>query len=98
MRACVERARWCAPETALLLRPRADTNAPDRREANWTRRQDIVNYCVGVVDESLEAQRLSVADAGEDASARRRAKGALYAEEVKVRRPCTLLCACDAAH
>ncbi|KAI0723167.1 caffeine-induced death protein 2-domain-containing protein [Earliella scabrosa] len=51
--------------------------------ANWSRRTDIVNYCVGVLDESVEAKRQSILDAGDDASAQRKARGALYAEEVK---------------
>ena len=60
-----------------------------RREANWSRRTDIVNYCVGVLDESVEAKRQSILDAGDDASAQRKARGALYAEEVKVSPPGT---------
>ena len=44
-----------------------------------------MHYCVGVVEESVEAKRQSLGDAGDDAAAQRRARGALYAEEVKVR-------------
>ncbi|KAI0638054.1 caffeine-induced death protein 2-domain-containing protein [Trametes polyzona] len=51
--------------------------------ANWSRRKEIVDYCVGVMDESLEEKRQSLQNAGDDASAQRRAKGILYAEEVK---------------
>ncbi|KAI9066776.1 hypothetical protein FKP32DRAFT_1565142 [Trametes sanguinea] len=51
--------------------------------ANWSRRTDIVEYCVGVVDQSLEEKRQSLQSAGDDASAQRKAKGILYAEEVK---------------
>lgn len=54
--------------------------------ANWSRRKDIVDYCVGVVDQSLDEQRQLLQDAGDDASARRKAQGILYAEEVKVSR------------
>ena len=53
--------------------------------ANWSRRTDIVHYCVGVVDSSLDEKRQILQDAGDDASAQRKAKGILYAEEVKVR-------------
>ncbi|TFK87072.1 hypothetical protein K466DRAFT_523089 [Polyporus arcularius HHB13444] len=51
--------------------------------ANWSRRRDIVGYCVGVLDESVEEKRQALQDAGDDASAQRKARGALYAEEVK---------------
>ncbi|KAL1944188.1 hypothetical protein VTO73DRAFT_3373 [Trametes versicolor] len=51
--------------------------------ANWSRRKDIVDYCVGVVDQSLEEKRELLQSAGDDASAQRKAKGVLYAEEVK---------------
>ena len=63
----------------------------DRREANWSRRRDIVGYCVGVLDESVEEKRQSLQDAGDDVSAQRKARGALYAEEVKVRTQTFLL-------
>ena len=39
---------------------------------------------MGVVDQSVDAKRQALQDAGDDASAQRRARGALYAEEVKV--------------
>ncbi|OSC96803.1 hypothetical protein PYCCODRAFT_1440769 [Trametes coccinea BRFM310] len=51
--------------------------------ANWSRRKDIVEYCVAVVDQSLDEKRQSLQSAGDDASAQRKAKGILYAEEVK---------------
>ncbi|KAI0353531.1 hypothetical protein OH77DRAFT_1406706 [Trametes cingulata] len=51
--------------------------------ANWSRRKEIVEYCVGVIDQSLEEKRQTLQNAGDDASAQRRAKGILYAEEVK---------------
>ncbi|KAI0750662.1 caffeine-induced death protein 2-domain-containing protein [Daedaleopsis nitida] len=51
--------------------------------ANWSRRTEIVDYCVGVLDQSAHAKRQALQDAGDDASAQRRARGALYAEEVK---------------
>lgn len=63
----------------------------DRREANWSRRREIVGYCVGVLDESVEEKRQSLQDAGDDVSAQRKARGALYAEETKVRPGAALL-------
>ncbi|KAI0774150.1 caffeine-induced death protein 2 [Fomes fomentarius] len=51
--------------------------------ANWSRRKAIVNYCVGVADESVDEKRQTLQDAGDDASVQRKARGALYAEEVK---------------
>ncbi|PIL37031.1 hypothetical protein GSI_00723 [Ganoderma sinense ZZ0214-1] len=51
--------------------------------ANWSRRKELVNYCVDVLDESVEEKQRSLQDAGDDASAQRKARGALYAEEVK---------------
>lgn len=56
-----------------------------RRAANLARRTEIVTYCVGVVDESLEEKRKTIQDADGDASAQRRARNALFADEVKVR-------------
>lgn len=45
-----------------------------------------MQYCVGVVEESVEAKRQALQDsAGDDAASQRRARGTLYAEEVKVR-------------
>ncbi|TBU49376.1 caffeine-induced death protein 2-domain-containing protein [Dichomitus squalens] len=51
--------------------------------ANWSRRRELVDYCVGVVDQAMEEKQRSIQDAGDDASAQRKARGALYAEEVK---------------
>ncbi len=50
-----------------------------------------MGYCVGVLDESVEEKRQSLQDAGDDVSAQRKARGALYAEEVKVRLSGSLL-------
>ncbi|KAI0921753.1 hypothetical protein AcW1_004360 [Taiwanofungus camphoratus] len=51
--------------------------------ANWKRRTEIVNYCTGVVDRSMEEKRKSLNDQGDDSESRRRNQGALFAEEVK---------------
>ncbi|KAH8105959.1 caffeine-induced death protein 2-domain-containing protein [Cristinia sonorae] len=48
---------------------------------NWKRRADIIEYCVGVVDVSVEKRKALLAGDA-DPSAQRKAKGALYAEEV----------------
>lgn len=44
-----------------------------------------MHYCVGVLEQSTEAQQQALQDAGDDPTALRRSRGALYAEEVKVR-------------
>ena len=53
--------------------------------ANWKRRTEIVEYCVGVVDQSMDSKRMAIEAETEDPAAQRRIQGALYAEEVKVR-------------
>ena len=50
---------------------------------NWTRRTEIITYCVNVVDRSLEEKRTSLQDADTDPAVQRKTKGALFAEEVK---------------
>ena len=54
------------------------------RAENWKRRTDIIEYCVGVVDISLDEKRRELSVAGSDTATARKMKGALYAEEVKV--------------
>ncbi|GBE79627.1 caffeine-induced death protein 2-domain-containing protein [Sparassis latifolia] len=49
---------------------------------NWKRRTEIVDYCVGVVDQSMEDRRQSM-KTEDDPAIQRRQQGALYAEEVK---------------
>lgn len=52
---------------------------------NWKRRTEIVEYCVGVVDQSM-SQRHKVLDGLEgDAKAKRSTQAELFADEVKVR-------------
>lgn len=53
--------------------------------ANWKRRTEIINYCVGVVDQSMDEKRRSLDTEGNDPTQQRRTQGALYAEDVKVR-------------
>ncbi|KAI0701808.1 caffeine-induced death protein 2-domain-containing protein [Cytidiella melzeri] len=50
---------------------------------NWKRRTEIVDYCVNVVDQSLEEKRRSLDTVDADPAAQRKIKGALFAEEVK---------------
>jgi hypothetical protein len=50
---------------------------------NWTRRTEIITYCVNVVDRSLEEKRTTLQDADADLVMQRKTKGALFAEEVK---------------
>ena len=54
------------------------------RAENWKRRTDIIEYCVGVVDISLDEKRRELSVEGSDTATARKMKGALYAEEVKV--------------
>lgn len=65
--------------------------------ANWKRRTEIVQYCVGVVDQSMDSKRMAIEAETEDPAAQRRIQGALYAEEVKVpiRALIRLLCFCS---
>ena len=51
---------------------------------NWKRRTEIVSYCVGVVDKSMDEKRQSKQDQASDSSAQRQIQAALYADEVKV--------------
>lgn len=53
--------------------------------ANWKRRTEIINYCVGVVDQSMDEKRRSLDTEGNDPPQQRQTQGALYAEDVKVR-------------
>ncbi|EMD40825.1 hypothetical protein CERSUDRAFT_111409 [Gelatoporia subvermispora B] len=51
--------------------------------ANWKRRTEIIHYCVGVVDQSMEEKRNAMESQADDPAAKRKIQGALYAEEVK---------------
>ena len=51
---------------------------------NWKRRTEIVEYCVGVVDQSMDEKRKVLETQQSDAATQRRIQGALFAEEVKV--------------
>ncbi|OBZ70375.1 hypothetical protein A0H81_09881 [Grifola frondosa] len=51
--------------------------------ANWKRRTEIIDYCVGVVDQSMEEKRGSLDAVQLEPSARRSLEGSLYADEVK---------------
>ena len=68
--------------TSTFLVVRRD---PDTTTENWKRRKDIIDYCVGVVDVSLEEKRRVLFSQEADPATQRKVKGALYAEEVKVR-------------
>lgn len=50
---------------------------------NWKRRTELVGYCVRVVDQSLAEKQSVLEDDGEDAAAKRKAQGQIYAEQVK---------------
>ncbi|CAE7207271.1 unnamed protein product [Rhizoctonia solani] len=51
--------------------------------ANWENRTDIVNYCVGVVDVSMEAKRQALAGQDPKLDENRRTASSLYTDEVK---------------
>jgi undecaprenyl pyrophosphate synthase len=53
---------------------------------NWKRRAEIVNYCVNVVDQSMEEKRKSLTSEESDARAQRKTQAAMFADEVKVSR------------
>jgi hypothetical protein len=56
---------------------------------NWRRRTEIVEYCVGVVDQSMDEKRKSIDTQEGDPKAQRKIQAELYSEEVKV---CYKLC------
>lgn len=60
---------------------------------NWKRRTEIIEYCVGVVDKSMEEKKLTLQQESTVPAVQRQIQGALYAEEVKVRG--RLLCPFD---
>jgi hypothetical protein len=51
---------------------------------NWKRRIEIVDYCVAVVDQSVEEKQKHVDDLQEDPAAQRRKQAEMFADEVKV--------------
>ncbi|KAH7929436.1 hypothetical protein BV22DRAFT_1002723 [Leucogyrophana mollusca] len=50
---------------------------------NWKRRTEIVDYCVGVVDQSMDEKRKALDGQEGDARAQRKTQAALFADEVK---------------
>ncbi|EPQ59230.1 hypothetical protein GLOTRDRAFT_70478 [Gloeophyllum trabeum ATCC 11539] len=50
---------------------------------NWKRRTQIIEYCVGVVDTSMEDKRKAIQAQASNPSAQRKTQGELYADEVK---------------
>ncbi|THH20309.1 hypothetical protein EW146_g1010 [Bondarzewia mesenterica] len=50
---------------------------------NWKRRTDVIEYCVGVVDQSMEQKRQALGESAGDPTAQRKIQGALFADEVK---------------
>ena len=53
---------------------------------NWKRREAIIEYCVGVVDRSVEEKRTALEQDPNAADERvqRRIRGEMYAQETKV--------------
>ncbi|KAF9491042.1 hypothetical protein BDN71DRAFT_1399049 [Pleurotus eryngii] len=52
--------------------------------ANWSRRTKLVEYCVSVVDSSMEEKKRTIAGLEADDAARRKAQAQWFAEEVKL--------------
>ncbi|KAI0080898.1 hypothetical protein K474DRAFT_1636931 [Panus rudis PR-1116 ss-1] len=50
---------------------------------NWKRRTDIIQYCVDVVDKSMQEKQSVLQTQDVDPSTQRRIQGELYTEEVK---------------
>ncbi|KAG2348897.1 hypothetical protein BDR05DRAFT_973118 [Suillus weaverae] len=50
---------------------------------NWKRRTEIINYCVNIVDQSVEEKRKSSTSEEGDARAERKTRAAMFADEVK---------------
>jgi hypothetical protein len=53
------------------------------RAENWQRRSRIIDYCVNVVDQSMDGKKQMITETS-DPSLQRKIQGALFAEEVKV--------------
>lgn len=53
---------------------------------NWKRRTEMINYCVDIVDQSMEEKRKSLTSEEGDARAQRKTQAAMFADEVKVRK------------
>ncbi|KAG1755702.1 caffeine-induced death protein 2-domain-containing protein [Suillus lakei] len=50
---------------------------------NWKRRTEMINYCVNIVDHSMEEKRKSLTSEEGDARAERKTQAAMFADEVK---------------
>jgi len=51
--------------------------------ANWKRRTQLIEYCVGVVDQSIEEKKKGIEDESLDPSSRKKMQAEMYGEEVK---------------
>ncbi|TFK75920.1 hypothetical protein BDN72DRAFT_867652 [Pluteus cervinus] len=50
---------------------------------NWSRRTTLVNYCVSVVDQTLEEKRRAIKERSDDPRAQRKLQADMFADEVK---------------
>ncbi|KAA1466492.1 hypothetical protein DENSPDRAFT_768460 [Dentipellis sp. KUC8613] len=50
---------------------------------NWKRRAEIIDYCVAVVNDSVESKQQFISEKQDDPKAQRKMQGILYEEEVK---------------
>ena len=56
---------------------------------NWKRRTKLVDYCVSVVDKSIDDKRGALQQQSDDPALQRKTKAAIYSDEVYVRVACT---------
>lgn len=52
---------------------------------NWTRREKILNYCVGVIDASKQEKQTTLESTSDDPRTQRKMQAALFGDETKVR-------------
>ncbi|KAG8715421.1 hypothetical protein FRC08_010608 [Ceratobasidium sp. 394] len=61
----------------------AHLSALNFSKANWVNRTEIVNYCVAVVDKSMDAKREAIAGQDPRLDENRQTASSLYTDEVK---------------
>ncbi|CAA7259753.1 unnamed protein product [Cyclocybe aegerita] len=50
---------------------------------NWKRRTQLIEYCVGVVDQSLKEKQAALLDGDQDPVSTRKTQGGIFEDEVK---------------
>ena len=54
---------------------------------NWKKRNEIIRYCVNVVDQSIDAKRKAIGSDGVTPEEERKLRATSYAQEVTVSAP-----------